>query len=136
MPPFAEGENEMKLSTNSSVAELRNEIERKRKKAQELQMNTTDPDEWASLNILRWELEDLDKDLYLSQFIKNTDKLAKLVGKIEGATTEAQKLVNIIEDVEQALKSARAKLKSSSPMINEIKGFLDEVDAMMKVMKA
>lgn len=126
----------MNLSANSSVAELRNEIERKRKKAQELQMNTTDTDEWASLNTLRWELEDLDNDLYLSQFIKNTDKLAKLVGEIEGATTEAQKLVNTIEDVEQALIGARAKLKSFSPMIEEIKDFLDEVDAMMKVMKA
>ena len=38
----------MILNTNSSVAELRNEIERKRKKANELQMNTTDPEEWDS----------------------------------------------------------------------------------------
>ena len=126
----------MNLSTNSSVAELRNELERKRKKAQELQMNTTDPDEWATLNTLRWELEDLDKDIYLGQFIKNNDKLAKLVGEIEDATTEAQKLVKTIGEIEQALTDARAKLKSSSPMLGEITSFLDEVEETMKVMKA
>ncbi len=126
----------MNLSTNSSVAELRNELERKRKKAQELQMNTTDPDEWTTLNTLRWELEDLDKDIYLGQFIKNNDTLAKLVGEIKGATTEAQKLVKTIDEVEQALKSARAKLKNTSPMLDEITSFLDEVEETMKVMKA
>ncbi len=126
----------MILNTNSSVAELRNEIERKRKKANELQMNTTDPEEWDSLNTLRWELEDLDKDLYLSQFIKNTDMLAKLVGEIEKATTAAQKLINTIKEVELAITTARDKLKATSPMIAEMKGFLDEVDTMMAVFKA
>ena len=126
----------MNLNTNSSVAELRNELERKRKKAQELQMNTTDPDEWSTLNTLRWELEDLDKDIYLGQFIKNNDTLAKLVGEIKEATTEAKKLVKTIGEVEQALKGARAKLKNTSPMLDEITSFLDEVEKTMKVMKA
>jgi len=126
----------MNLTTNSSVAELRSELERKRKKAQDLQMNTTDPDEWATLNTLRWELEDIDKDIYLGQFIKNNDKLAKLVGEIEEATSESQKLVKTIDMVDQALKDARDKLKSTSPMLDEIKSFLDEVEEMMKVMKA
>ncbi len=99
-------------------------------------MNTTDPEEWDSLNTLRWELEDLDKDLYLSQFIKNTDMLAKLVGEIEKATTAAQKLINTIKEVELAITTARDKLKATSPMIAEMKGFLDEVDTMMAVFKA
>lgn len=126
----------MNLTTNNSVAELRNELERKRRKAQELQMNTTDPDEWATLNTLRWELEDLDKDIYLGQFIKNNDKLAKLSGEIKEATKESQKLVKTIGEVEQALKDTRDKLKSSSPLIEEINSFLDEVEETIKVMKA
>ena len=126
----------MNLSTNSSIAELRNEIERKRKKAQELQMNITDRDEWATLNTLRWELEDLDTDIYLGQFIKNNNKIAKLVGEIEDATTEAQKLIKTIGEIEQALKDARTKLKNTSPMLVEITSFLDEVEETMKVIKA
>lgn len=126
----------MNLNTNSSVSELRTELERKRKKAQDLQMNTTDPDEWATLNTLRWELEDLDKDIYLGQFIKNNDKLAKLLGEIEASTEASQKLIKTIGEVEQALKDARDKLKSTSPMLAEIKIFLDEVEETMKVIKA
>jgi len=126
----------MNVSTNSTIAELRNELERKRNKAQELQMNTTDAEEWASLNTLRWELEDLDKDLYLNQFIKNNDKLAKLIGQIEGASTDAQKLVKTIGEVEQAIKDARDKLKSTSPMFDELTNFLDDVDETIKVIKA
>jgi cell fate (sporulation/competence/biofilm development) regulator YlbF (YheA/YmcA/DUF963 family) len=125
----------MDLNANSTVAELRNELERKRKKAQELQMNSTDPDEWVALNTLRWELEDFDKDIYLSRFIKNNDKLAKLTGEIEDATAESQKLVKSIGEIEQALMDTRAKLNSTSPMLDEIKGFLDEVEETMKVMK-
>ena len=64
----------MELNSDSTIAELRNELDRKRRKAIDLQMNTTDPDEWAVLNSLRWELEDLDKDIYLGHFIKNNDK--------------------------------------------------------------
>lgn len=126
----------MDLSTNSSIAELRNEIERKRKKAQELQMNITDRDEWAILNTLRWELEDLDTDIYLDQFIKNNDKIAKLAGEIEAATTEAQKLIKTIGEIEQALKDARIKLKNTSPMFVEITSFFDELEETMKVIKA
>jgi len=126
----------MNLSKRSTVAELRNELERKRRKAQELQMNTTNAGEWSSLNTLRWELEDLDKDIYLSQFIKNNNKIAKLVGIIEEGTAEAQKLIVTIGQVEQALIGARAKLKSTSPMLDEISSFLDEVQLTIEVMKA
>lgn len=126
----------MNLTMNSSVAELRNELEGKRKRAIELQMNTTDPDEWATINSLRWELEDLDKDIYLSQFIKNNDKIAKLVGNIEDSTTGAQKLIITIGEIEQALSDARAKVKSTSPMIDEITIFLNDVEKTMKVLKA
>jgi len=126
----------MNLSTKSNVAELRNELERKRSKAQELQMNTTNAGEWISLNTLRWELEDLDKDLYLSPFIKNNDKIAKLAGVIKDATAEAQKLITTIVEIEQALVRARAKLKSTSPMFDEISSFFDEVEMTIKVIKA
>ena len=105
----------MELNTNSSIAELRNELDRKRRKAIDLQMNTTDPDEWALLNSLRWELEDLDKDIYLGQFIKNNDKLSKLVGEIENATAEAQKLVETLENFEQALEVTREKIRLLNP---------------------
>lgn len=126
----------MSLSKNSTVAELRNELERKRAKARELQMNTTNHREWVSLNTLRWELEDLDRDIYLSQFIKNNDKIAKLIGEIEEATAEAQKLITTIGEVEKALIDTRAKLKSTSTMFDEISSFLDEVEATIKVIKA
>lgn len=126
----------MNLSTDSSVAELRHELERARKKAQDLQMNTTDPDEWAVLNTLRWELEDLDKDIYLGQFIKNNDKIAKLVGEIEGATAEAEKLVNTLAEMEQAVKEARTQIKSTSKMAGELAGFFDEVEETLDVIKA
>ena len=126
----------MSLNKNSTVGELRNELECKRRKATELQMNTTNAREWLSLNTLRWDLEDLDKDLYLSQFIKNNDKLAKLIGEIQKATAEAQKLIATIEDVKQSLVSARAKLKNTSPMFDEISSFLDEVELTIKVIKA
>ena len=125
----------MELNTNSSIAELRNELDRKRRKAIDLQMNTTDPDEWALLNSLRWELEDLDKDIYLGQFIKNNDKLSKLVGEIESATIEAQKLVKTISEIEEILIETRAKIKRTSPMLNEITLFIDDVERTMEILK-
>lgn len=126
----------MNISTNSTIAELRNELERKRSKAQELQLDTTDPDDWAALNTLRWELEDLDKDIYLAQFIKNNEKLSKLTGVIKQATTDAQKIVKTIDNIEQSVKSARKKLKSTSQMFNEITSFMDDIDEMINVLKA
>lgn len=125
----------MKLNKNSSIAELRTALEGKRRKAKDLQMNITNRDEWAALNTLRWELEDLDKDIYLGQFIKNDDKLTKLIGKIKGATSDAQNLVKTVEKVAQALVDARKKLKSTSSMFDEIKGFLDEVDELINIIK-
>lgn len=126
----------MIVSTSSTIAELRSELERKRNQAQELQMNTTDPDEWAGMNTLRWELEDLDKDLYLNQFIKNNDRLEKLIGQIKSASADAQKLVETIAGVEQAVNDARGKLKSTSSMFDEMARFLDDIDRMIKVIKA
>jgi len=125
----------MKLSENNTVAELRSELDRKRKKALELQMNTSDPEEWSGLNSLRWELEDLDKDLYLAQFIKNSDKLAKLVNQIESAAAEAQKLVKTLAEIEQVLKDARGKLKAASPLLDELSSFLDEVEETLQIIK-
>jgi hypothetical protein len=125
----------MELNSDSSIAELRNELDRKRRKAIDLQMNTTDPDEWAVLNSLRWELEDLDKDIYLGHFIKNNDKLSKLVGEIENATIEAQKLVNTITEIEEVLIEARAKIKTTSPMLDEITIFLNDVEKTMEILK-
>ena len=73
----------MSLDKNSTVAELRTELERKRKRALDLQMNTTDMDEWKNLNAIRWELEDIDNDLYRSRFI-NRNSPAGAQGKNSG----------------------------------------------------
>ena len=126
----------MNINASSTSAELRNELERKRSKAQELQLDTTDPDDWAALNTLRWELEDLDKDIYLAQFIKNNEKLSKLTGVIKQDTTDSKKIVKTIDDIEQSVKNAREKLKSTSQMFNEITSFMDDIDEMINVLKA
>lgn len=125
----------MSLNLSSSVAELRNEIERKRNKALELQMDTTNPDEWSGLNTIRWELEDLDKDIYLGQFIKNNDALSKLIDKIKDANQDAAKLINTIQNVEDAVKDLRDKIDQASPLISEISGFLVEVEKTMVLIK-
>ena len=126
----------MRINENSTIAELRNDLERKRRRAHELQLDTTDPDEWADMNTLRWELEDLDKDLYLSQFIKNNDKITKLVGHVQGASEDAQKLVKSIESVEQAIKEARYKLSSMSSTFDEITTLLNDVEETIELIKA
>ena len=95
-----------------------------------------DPDQWADMNALRWELEDLDKDLYSSQFINNNDKITKLAGHDQGASEDAQKLVKSIESVEQAIKEARYKLSSMSSTFDEITTLLNDVEETIELIKA
>ena len=126
----------MAVNRQSTVAELRNELDGKRRRALELQANTTDEGEWSQLNTIRWELEDLDKDLYLSQFIKNNDKLEKLISEVEASTEQAQKIVQTLEEARRAVQGAREKLKQTSPMFEELNNFLAETEAMLNVIRA
>ncbi|MHC4553023.1 MAG: hypothetical protein ACYSUT_09715 [Planctomycetota bacterium] len=124
----------MHIDKNSSVAELRSELDRKRRQTLEFQATTTDPVEWSNLNVIRWDLEDLDKDIYLSQFIKNNDKLEKLIGKIEQATQEAQKIKTTLDNVLASLKKAREELKQNSAIFEELSHFYTEVDGLIDVL--
>lgn len=124
----------MSVDKNSSVAELRSELDRKRKRALDLQTSTTDPDEWKNLNTIRWELEDLDRDLYLSQFIKNNEKLEKLIGQMEEASEGAKKIVETLNEIRNAVVKARSTLKAASSMFPELDSFYTEVEEMLKTL--
>jgi uncharacterized phage infection (PIP) family protein YhgE len=126
----------MSIDKNSSVAELRSELDRKRKRALDLQMSATDPDEWKNLNAIRWELEDLDRDLYLSQFIKNNEKLEKLIGLLEAAGEGAKKIVETLDEIKNAVKLARSTLKTASSIFPELDAFYTEVENMLKMLRA
>jgi len=125
----------MNIDENSSVAELRSELDRKRKRALDLQMDTTDPDEWKHLNAVRWELEDLDTDLYLSRFIKNNDKLEKLIGQIEQAGEGARKIVETLKEIRTAVQTARSALEKASAMFPELDAFYTEIEKMLDTLR-
>ncbi len=125
----------MSLNKNSSVAELRSELDRKRNRTLDLQTNTKDPDEWNNLNDIRWELEDLDNDLYLSQFIKNNEKLEKLIGEIEQSGEGARKIVATLNDAKKTLMRARDGLKKASAMFGELDNFYKETEALLKTLQ-
>ena len=126
----------MSIDKNSSVAELRSELDRKRKRALDLQMSATDPEEWKNLNTIRWELEDLDRDLYLSQFIKNNEKLEKLIGQLAAAGEEAKKIVETLDEIRNAVKMARSTLKTASSIFPELDAFYTEIENMLKILHA
>ena len=126
----------MSVDKNSSVAELRDELDRKRRRAFDLQRSTTDPDELDNLSTIRWELEDLDRDLYLSQFIKNNDKLEKLIGQMEEATEGANKVVETLKEIRNAVVKARSTLKTASSMFPELDAFYTEVEQMLKTLRS
>jgi len=125
----------MSLNGNNSVAELRSELDRKRKRALDLQTNTTDPEEWKNLNAIRWELEDIDNDLYRSQFIKNNEKLKKLIGQIKQSGEKARKIIATLNDAKKALKKARSELKSTSAMFGELNNFYTETEALLETLR-
>ena len=126
----------MTIDENSSVAELRTELDRKRKRALDLQMETTDPEEWKNLNVVRWELRDLDRDLYLSQFIKNNEQLEKLIGQMEQAVEGAQKIVETLKEIRSAVQTARSALKQASAMFPELDTFYTEIEKMLDTLRA
>ena len=124
------------ITANSSIADLRSELERKRREVVDLQLRTTSQTDWSNLNVIRWQLEDLDNDHYVSQFIRNNDKIRKLVGEIEAATLEAQKIVDTIDSAVKAVKNARKALKKTSRMFADTKRFLSETEAILSALKA
>lgn len=125
----------MSLDKNSTVAELRTELERKRKRALDLQMNTTDMDEWKNLNAIRWELEDIDNDLYRSQFIKNNESLARLIDQIDSSVEDARKIVETLNNAKEVLQKARAELKNASAMFGELNNFYQETEELLAVIR-
>ncbi len=125
----------MSLDKNSTIADLRSELDRKGKRALDLQTNTTDPTEWSNLNAIRWELEDLDNDLYLSQFVKNNDKINKLIGQITESSKKAKKILATLEEAKKILSKARTELQQTSAMFNELEGFYNETEALLIVLK-
>ncbi len=125
----------MTINENSSVAELRTELDRKRKRALDLQMDTTDPDEWKNLNTVRWELEDLDRDLYLSPFIKNNDTLEKLIGQMAQAGEGAKKIVETLKEIRSAVQTARSALNQASAMFPELDAFYQEIEKMLDTLR-
>jgi len=126
----------MNIDKNSSVAELRSELDRKRRNALDLQMNTTDPGDWNNLNTIRWELEDLDNDLYLSSFIRNNEKLEKLIGQIEEASEGAKKIVETLNSIKNAVQKARSALKTTSAMFTDINTFYKEIEALIEIFRS
>jgi hypothetical protein len=125
----------MDLDKNSSVAELRSELDRKRKRVLDMQTNTTDAAEWKMLNGLRWGLQDLDNDIYLNQFIKNDDLIKKLIGQIGQAGEEAKKIISTLENVKTVLQEARTSLKKTSAMFKELDSFYRETESLLKVLQ-
>jgi len=125
----------MSLDGNSSVAELRSELDFKRRRALDLQLNTKDADEWKNLNAIRWELEDLDNDLYQSQFIKNNEKLEKLIGQIEKSGEEAAKIVTTLNKAKEVLQKARQQLKQTSPIVGQQDAFYRETEELLAVLR-
>jgi len=123
------------ITQSSNIADLRSELERKRREAVDLQLRTTSPKDWSNLNVIRWQLEDLDKDLYVSQFIENNDKIKKLVGEIAAATLEAQKITDTIEAAIKAVAGARKGLKKTSRIFDDTKRFLNETEGLLEVLK-
>ena len=126
----------MILDETSSVAELRSELDRRRKRALDLQMDTTDPEEWKNLNIVRWELEDLDRDLYLSRFINNNDTLEKLIGRIEQAGGEAEKITETLKGIRKAVQGARKALKKASALFPDLDAYYKEIETMLETLRA
>lgn len=126
----------MSLTSQSTVAELRSELDRKRRRALDLQAATGDAEEWAVLNTLRWELEDLDRDLYQGQFIRNNDRLEKLVAHIESATDDAQRILRTLDEVRAAVSRAREKIRSTSSIFGEMDAFLVETETLLDVIRA
>jgi DNA repair ATPase RecN len=125
----------MSIDNNSSVAEVRSELDRKRRRALDLQTSSTDPNEWNNLNTIRWDLEDLDTDLYLSQFIKNNDKLEILIGQIQKSGEKAEKIAATLQNVSETLQKARAELKNASAMFGELDCFYKEIDELIKTLR-
>jgi len=123
------------IDQSSNIAALRSELERKRREVVDLQLRTTSPTDWSNLNVIRWQLEDLDNDLYVSQFIQNNDKIKKLVGEIAAATQEAQKIADTIESAVKAVKTARKALKKTSRLFEDTQRFLGETEAMLAALK-
>jgi len=123
------------ITQSSNIADLRSELERKRREAVDLQSRTTSTTDWSNLNVIRWQLEDLDKDLYVSQFIQNNDKIKKLVGEIAAATLEAQKIIDTIDSAVKAVTTARKALKKTSKIFGDTKRFLSETEAMLAALK-
>ncbi len=121
----------MGLGKNNTVAEMRSELDRKRKRALDLQANTTDAEEWQNLNTIRWDLEDLDNDLYRSQFVRNNDKLEVLIGQIKQADKEGTRIISTLNDIKGAVQRARLALQSISSMFDELDTFYKETEALL-----
>ena len=126
----------MGVNSASSIAELRGELERKRMRTLELRLQTTDPVESANLNTIRWELEDLDNDLYRSQFIRNNDRIEKLIGQIEDAGEPARQISATLTAARDALQRARAELAEASAMFSELQNFYSETEELLDVIRA
>jgi len=124
------------ITKDNKIADLRSELERKRREVVDLQLRTTSATDWSNLNVIRWQLEDLDNDLYVSQFIENNDKIKKLVGEIAAATLEAQKIVDTIDSAVKAVKNARKALKKTSKVFADTKRFLSETEAILTTLKS
>jgi hypothetical protein len=125
----------MNIDKNSSVAELRSELDRKRKRALDMQTSTTDAAEWKTLNALRWGLQDLDNDIYLNQFIKNDDLINSLIGQIDQASEGAKKIVSTLNNVKTVLQQARQELKEASAMFKELDAFYTETETLLNVLQ-
>jgi hypothetical protein len=123
------------ITKSSNIADLRSELERKRREVVDLQLQTMSRTDWSNLNVIRWQLEDLDNDLYVSQFIDNNDKIQKLVGEIAAATLEAQKIADAIDAAVKAVKDARKALKKTSRIFTDTKRFLNETEAILAALK-
>lgn len=125
----------MGLNKENSIAELRSELDRKRMRTLDLRLRTTDPVESQNLNALRWELEDLDNDLYRSQFIRNNDLIEKLIGQIEEAGEAVQRVSATLAEVRETLARARAELAETSVMFSELQNFYTETEELLDVFR-
>ena len=68
-------------------------------------------------------------------FIKNNDKLTKLINKIKSSTSGAKKLAKTLKMAKTTVVEARASLKDTSAMFDELEIFYKETELLLDVLQ-
>ena len=124
------------MEKDDEIFVMRAEIQRLMETFARLAARAESLDENKAFDRVSIELDDVDRALWDAAFIRNDDRIEKLVSALEGASKGARAVQRQFEDLRDAVTMARQKVQAASAAFQDADAALGKAEEIVGLVLA